>query len=441
MHMSFVYLIVSACTYGAAFLYPTFFWWGTVVSMLLLMCIRTPASTFFWYGFAWATIAYSMHLAAVIVGIVRLAATPAIYASLPGFLLILYLALFTAFFWWYGALIEQYICAQYRQPCEAIRACWLSTYWLCMTYLMLWPLGRCEGYLLLNPIIPLATHPSALTGLPMLGVTGYTLLFCAYAGFCAYCMQTHKLLLLIGSALIIMACILMHNAPESDCMYPHIAHVPKSIPCTDEYSAACNLLHDYVAIAAGNATNVCGAVLPESAVYPWELCAQSLLATYKSGHDIHDYIIGSFYNDAGHYRNSCYWLHDGTLQVRFDKRHAMPLIERLPWFFKNSFFYNLFFATMPEIVPSDNERPLMMLSKYAFVPYICSELFFNRLPDDAHDGVAIVALVNDRWCPYAYMQELMYLGAVVQAYAWQRDILYVAYSRWEYIRALRCALF
>jgi hypothetical protein len=93
---------------------------------------------------------------------------------------------------------------------------------------------------------------------------------------------------------------------------------------------------------------------------------------------------------------------------------------------------NLFFKTMPEIVPSLNERPLMQIGDTHVIPYICSELFVNRLPDDDYPNFLIVALINDRWAP-PYLQELIYLGAVIQAHAWQREIVYVSYTRCSYI--------
>jgi hypothetical protein len=66
------------------------------------------------------------------------------------------------------------------------------------------------------------------------------------------------------------------------------------------------------------------------------------------------------------------------------------------------------------------------------VPYICSELFFNEYPDDIYKNISVVALVNDtaflrRYA--SYISELLFLVARMKAIAWQRDIVYVSYSR------------
>lgn len=444
MHKSFLTgiasIICSAVLYGVAYWYPVYCWWGTFASMLIIMRVQGSPRCFVLYGCVWASIAYGMHLAAVIVGIVYLAAQYTWYAWLPGISLIAYMALVTGFVWGSGVCVERYL---YRYISSVIgtisvRVVWLSLYWYCMTYIIFLPLGQCEGCLLLNPLIPCAERVAVLRILSHIGVTWCTLLFCGCIGLCASCVALrtmHSLFVIVISFMCVYIFLSGHvrEAGGSDSIV--VAHVPKTVPSTDLYKAACTMMHDYVAVAAKEAVALCGAVFPESAVYAWHICADGLLAQYASCHEtgIHDYIIGSFYDEDGLYRNSCYWLHDGIVYARFDKRHAMPLIERLPWFLRGTLFQALFFNEMPEITPSYNARPCMKLGEYSFVPYICSELFFNRLPDDAYHEVPIIALVNDRWCQYTYMQYLMYLGALVQAHAWSRNILYVAYSRCTYI--------
>lgn len=380
-----------------------------------------------------------MHSYGIIIGVASLAAYNSWYAWVPGIIALGYLALFTSLLGTFGVWIEHGIYSNQKERGfvhSFFWSVWLAVYWLLITYGILWPLGRCEGYLLLNPIIPWASHPVLLEALPYLGVAGMTVLFCSLAGLIAYYMHAHATMVALG---LLFLALLVYTIDQSESGLPsdvRIAHVPKIVQHTDDTAAACRLVHEYVMIAVREAdARYCAAVFPESAFYPWQLCAESLLAHYipEDGAYIRDYVIGSFYDDNGQYRNSCYWLRDGIVQVRYDKRHAMPLIERMPWWLQHTPLYQLFFARMPAIIPSNNTRPLLQLGDIYVVPYICSELFFNRLPDDQYDGMPIIALVNDRWCTKTYVQELMYLGAVVQAHAWQRAIIYVAYSRWVYI--------
>ena len=417
--------------YGAAYWYPHYCWWGTLVSMILVICLHGRSSDFFLYGLIWAAVAYSMHLYGVVVGVARLAAYTTIYAWVPGIALLVYLSLVTGIIWWLGSFIEQYTKPQHY----FFWGCWLTVYWLFITYVILWPAGCCEGYLLANPIVPWAAHPSLLVLVPWIGVMGMTIFVCLLAAGGAYLLHMRLKIVWCMVCLFFVCCWFIsenshfHDKRSALCIAP----VPKYIPISSNIAASCRLVHDYVRMSLCECDQkiIRGAVFPESSVYQWDMCAQSLLAEYIpiDGIPVADYIIGSFCDDAGAYRNSCYWMRDGMLQKRFDKRHTMPLIERMPWWLKNTILYSLFFNAMPEIVPSDNERPIMMLGEMQCVPYICSELFFNRVPDDIYPNLPIIALINDRWCPFPYMQQLMYLGAVVQAYAWQRDIFYVSYSR------------
>lgn len=433
--------------YGAAYWYPLLFWWSSCVSILPLLTLKGSWRNYFWYGICWSLISYSLHLWGVITGIVSLAAYSTWYAWVPGILLVVYITLFTGCMWAVGAWCIQKI----RIPTNTLVhyffwGMWFALYWHLITYYILLPLGRCEGYLLLNPIIPLATHPMMLIPVSYVGVSGYTLLYCCVASVCMYVLlhasYRAKIILLLSCFFLINGIVFVgkvaHVVPDT--WHTRVIGIPKSIGPTDDLDPACRLLCDYVS-AAVRTQDAIGVVFPESSLYTWRICAESRLAAFipARGTQVQDYIIGSFYDDCGKYRNSCYWLRWGVLQKRFDKRHAMPLIERVPWLLQCSLVQRLFFTYMPEIVPSDNERPYMMCGNVAIVPYICSELFFNKYPDDVYADMPILALVNDRWCTYEYMQHLMYLGAVVQAYAWHRDIMYVSYSRCLYISNLTCA--
>jgi hypothetical protein len=139
-------------------------------------------------------------------------------------------------------------------------------------------------------------------------------------------------------------------------------------------------------------------------------------------------VVGSFFDDAHNcYRNSCYWIKHGILQQRFDKRHAMILVERIPQLCSANMLKNMYFNQMPEIVPSCNIRPCITLSDtLRVVPYLCSELFFNEYPDDHYD-CTILLLANDTWTPARYIRHLMYLAVRFKAIQWQRTIIYVSY--------------
>jgi apolipoprotein N-acyltransferase len=370
-----------------------------------------------------------LHLYGIIIGIVRLAADQSWLTLLPGIFLVLYLAICTGFFWAAGVWCETQLCA--HVPHAALRVVWLWLYWLWITYCSLFFCGRWEGYLLANPLLPWAAHSQLLWPVSFFGVTGATLFLCVLS----IAIQRKHFVFCVIMLLFWIDLAQKKNALfDSNCLLKKIATISTPITSISDEPSICFCIAEHIACAYARNPNLCAIIFPESCVYPWRICAESLLTTQVTCTTAPcDYIVGSFYDDNGLYRNSCYWLHDGILQKRYDKRHAMPLIERLPWFLRFSpTIKNLFFKTMPEIVPSLNERPLMQIGDTHVIPYICSELFVNRLPDDDYPNFLIVALINDRWAP-PYLQELIYLGAVIQAHAWQREIVYVSYTRCSYI--------
>ena len=105
----------------------------------------------------------------------------------------------------------------------------------------------------------------------------------------------------------------------------------------------------------------------------------------------------------------------------------MLLTEKLPSWCNISLLYDLYFKHFNEIMPSLNERPLLKIDDHvAFVPYICSELFFANKPTDLYPTVPIYALCNDRWT-VGYVQKLMLRVAQYKAIEWQRPIIYVSF--------------
>lgn len=427
-----VLVIASGFLYGISFVLPKICFLCVWISTAMLFMINLFSFT---HAFMWGIIAYGIQLHGLVPGVITLAPAAGLYAWLPGIFLILHLAGITALWWSISSWCEQCIQKRYRLM---FRVLWLSSYWLFITYGCLFFYGRLEGCLLANPIIPCATNNFCMHVASSFGVGGATLFFCMVCALtaCAFVYQKYYRVIVIIGLFMLMnyRCVFIQNH-ESRNAFVHVGIVQEPIISSlIDDASVCNVVSEYVACAYARNPELTAILFPESSVYPWKICAESILAEYMPTKKSCDYIIGSFYRDGDAFRNSCYWLRNGVVQKRFDKRHAMPLIERLPWFLQYSFFKQLFFTDMPEIVPSCNERPVISVGDVACVPYICSELFFNRVPDDTYPNVPIVALVNDRWAP-PYLQQLMYLGAVVQAHAWHRIILYASYTRYTVINS------
>jgi hypothetical protein len=144
-------------------------------------------------------------------------------------------------------------------------------------------------------------------------------------------------------------------------------------------------------------------------------------------------IFGAFRRFNGCYFNSLYWLYDGVVQSYFDKRHAMIVSERLPFVFSSEYIRSIYFSKDSQVTQGQALRPQLIIGSCGtFVPYICSELFFNEKPDDQYDPVPIIVIVNDSMFLSSqgngYMRKLLVLVARFKALMWKRDVVYASYG-------------
>ncbi len=150
------------------------------------------------------------------------------------------------------------------------------------------------------------------------------------------------------------------------------------------------------------------------------------------GKPIHIIFGASRYHDDNYY-NSLHWVYNGVLQQCYDKKHVMLMSERLSYWMDSDYLRSVYFTEQQPITTAVCTRiKLPLLPNKTFVPYICSELFFNEWPDDT-SRYPIIALINDllfleSWWSL-YIHKLLILLAQFKAIQWQRDIIYVSYAR------------
>jgi hypothetical protein len=143
-------------------------------------------------------------------------------------------------------------------------------------------------------------------------------------------------------------------------------------------------------------------------------------------------IFGASRWHNGNYYNSLHWVYDGVLQDCCDKRHAMLISERLSSWMDCPLMRRVYFSQGSPVAISSCERVKLSLGEFVeFVPYVCSELFFNELPDDNYQNTPMIVLVNDSVFVSSvyssYIQKLIVLLARLKAIQWQRAMVYVSY--------------
>jgi len=323
---------------------------------------------------------------------------------------------------------------------------WTITLWVFIVWTdwySMWIFGAQEGYPLMHPLIPLAQQPFLLCCLPYVGKQILTGLFLLVPVSCIVLLwyRNYKALLLWCSAIAPWFLCVWVGEVEM-CHRDDWQSKIKSLP----YMTCSTVENPVVVIKiVGNQlkkiitqypqTEVI--IMPESAFNVTDFAElPELIQLWNSdclGKSIHLIFGASRWHNERYY-NSLHWVYDGVLQGCCDKKHAMLISERLFWWGDGDLLRRIYFNRSLPIALSSHERVKLSLSENVeFVPYICSELFFNELPDDTCTNTPIVVIVNDTLFVSsffaAYIQKLLILLTRFKAVAWQREIVYVSYAQ------------
>jgi apolipoprotein N-acyltransferase len=445
----------------------------------------------FWHGFIWGIIAYGIQLYPAYSGVASLASAPSLYPLLLVIGLAIYLSFYSGIWFWVMGYLSGYPSirshrpfglrdALGRKPEKAVGVdrtngregtlspliCWAvagALYFHWIDAYCLFPLLRCEGYPFAHPIIPLTAHPALLFFLPVLGKPLFTFFIFVPAGLATLLFSQHKIFsnhkTRAGVILLLLCCTLAILFFSPDTISPDTVSPPTTSPLEPKAhprafqayldlsrithlplqvkGESCSLAelvsHKLRKIVRENPETQL-IILPESALYTVLYsensspdCAKLWSAQYL-GKPI-SLICGGFKkNKHDQVLNTCYLFHDGVLMHEHSKTHTVPCAEQMPAWLNTASLQSLFFSELAAITPAENRyAPLVIPNAGAFIPVICSELFFSQ-KISGHENLPLLALVNDARFESEVFRELMLKTAQVKAIEWQRDILYVSYG-------------
>ena len=313
-------------------------------------------------------------------------------------------------------------------------------YWIMAFYYVGLIFGVQEGYPLMHPLIILAQKPSLLWILSFFGKLLLTVLFLLMPMSIAALLWYKSLYAWLFLCIVIMPWVFCFKELEWKHMSWH-SNI-KSLPCmicstTDDSIVVIKIIGQQLKkiITQHPTTEI--VVMPESACNIDNFLEISeLLQLWNKesiGKAIH-FIFGASRREGDNCYNSLYWVYDGNLQQYHDKQHAMLLTERLSVLIDYNCLRIIYFKDRQPITISLCERKkFALLNDTAFVPYICSELFFNESVDDNGKKDPILAVINDSlflahfWT--RYIHTLLILLARFKAIQWQRNIVYVSYAQ------------
>jgi len=434
-------LIISAVLYALPFMVSQQLWWLVFVFPIPLFYVGLTGQLSFKYGYLWGIIFFSLHLSGVLFSIILIAKGSYFYRLIPPLFIVLYESLFAATIFWLANKTTMFLHLESKLFYKLliwVAALWLFIHWV--DWYCLWIFDKCEGCFFMHPLLPLAVHPQLLRLLPIIGKGFLSVLLLMVSACATIALKTRKQNTIISTIVFILPWLISWFLPVTKSEPPtwvaKIAVLSMMFPNSVNRVGAINTAGDRFKNILQQYPHIELIVMPESSFYCNNLTMPALTTLWDARHLGRpiDIVIGAFRWKKGKYYNSLHWIRNGIIQACFDKRHAMILIERMPSWFGFWFIHDLYFKIDPEISPAQDKRPqLLIMKETAFVPYICSELFFNEHPDDVYPDIPILAICNDIWFHplyhLSYVQTLMYLTAKFKAIQWQRSVVYVAFSQ------------
>lgn len=420
--------------YVLPFYYPKLIWWGVFVFPIPLFLYTASYSVSFLYGYLFGFFSLMLHLQGVFKAVFYMGQGGWFYKLLPFLFNVTYHAFFAGLFFWLGAYFCRIFNLHNKRFARIMFNCFaLYAFIMYIDLFCLMPFGRCEGYFLMNPLVPLASVPPLLYVLLFLGravATFLVLLVSALTAMllCVHVMALFLWLVSLGFLFFFIKNSFNYRVDESD-WYKNIVAMPMAFAPQYNLTFLTSRVADIIKSHLAMHPETRLFIMPESSFYCEHLAMPALSTLWGHkivGQKVH-VLAGAFRWKDDRYFNSIHWVYDGVLQKCFDKRHAMVLTERLPSFLQYPFWQRLFFGNRSQITPSVKDKKYIMLDdNVKLVPYICSELFFNYYPDDSFQTMPIVAMCND-YLLLGYVADLMFLAAIFQAIAWQRTIVYVSF--------------
>ncbi len=428
-------LASSALVYALALIISPYLWWGSFICFVPLFYLGSRQALTFKDGFFYSGLLWGIGGFGILQTLFLIGTGPLWMRIIPSIAIVLIQAFFGGLWVWSTSTFLSR--AQIDSPYSRLVLWTLTTglYFYWVIHLSLGMFNTWEGYFLLYPLLPLAEQPALLSLMPLLGkgILMWALLF-TNAAF-TLSLLTQSIVLKILSPLIGMLPWIVNIAyaqpPKAAPLWlKKIAAIQRKFVPTPLPMSEVEGLQDDITKLLQRYPDLEVVMLPESSMTRLNLDTARELATYWDAQSVGkpiSMLIGAYKWENDIYRNTVYWIYDGQIRGSFNKRHTMAVTETMGWY-NMSFLQSMFHESYALVKASINPRlPFPLLKEVSFVPYVCSELFFNDSPDDQYPNAVITELSNDFWAKSTYIRHLMFLAARFKAIAWQRPIVYVSY--------------
>jgi len=428
-----MFLLLATIAYSLPFIMPSSFWWLIFLFPPFLFLAIYQNKLRWPHLFIWSITISTIHLLPIGDAIIRMTSASLSLQLLPTIILILYVALYPFGFLMGVRVLFRTVSTLFEKVLIWTVGFWL--YLLTIDYALFWLFGRIEGYVFMNPLLPLTTAPSLLALLHWVPMPAMLLVYCITTSFITWSLLNRSIisaaLASIMLSIWLLPALVTNNTMQPPAWIQQVGHLPITLPDTMPAERGAMLIAHEVQQLIAMHPDLQLVVMPESAWNGLPLNGITTLPVLQKIAVPH-LIIGSFSCDNQIHCNSLYWFDRGQRAGRFDKQHALPFVERIPWG-ASSLCKNLFFKKSAPLCPITGSRGFITIEGTRLVPYICSELFMNNIPYDPSSTMPILATCNDWWFGVAHFKKLMLMTAQLRALQWQRSLLYLSFHYAQYI--------
>lgn len=436
--INWILATTSVVMYIGAMLIPVYFWWLIFffLTPLFYLALRFKLTWYhgLWWGILFATLisggeTYSVLLPLPINAVLKI---------FMGASLMLYTGLHSAPLFGIGQFIVSWR-KKYMFFAHPLFICfiWIFIFWLFFIWVSgysFWIFIRAEGpSYSTNPITALIEFPSLLYGITTLGKYGLLLLLIAWQGALSLVLfLRHKkhLALWITLSIFWLLFTLKKDVPITPGWINRIAYIPRTFNHELSATYAARQVKTYIEALIQHDPAVDIFILPEDGIqssrfYTHQTLCKTCMPNLNKCYHL---IFGAYRKEGIQEFNTLYHLSDCELKHHYDKQYTMIFSEEIPNLIGTSILKkNIMFNPLSR--GKESRAPFYIDSAIAFIPYICSEVFFMDQPDDNYPIMPILAACSDKWATWDYTKERCLRVARLKAMEWQRDILFISYTR------------
>lgn len=415
-------VVFSAVLYAGSF-----FWCGLLAAVYLVpfLCVQRYMMLRVKHVSVWLIVAYGLMCFPCALDVCGMSQGNWWQTVLPPFFLYVYLVVASiSFFACFQGIVQKIVRVPGDTACMQWALAWVA-YWLFVDHYIFSLFLRVEGFPFFSPLVPLAQYASTLAVVAWGGMTFCSVLVHGTVAALFLCTtQRWRAGVVILGVVLSICGVAWYKRPstESPSWVYHVRWVPGSM-CSSR-SDLCIVRNANMVFGDDDDNTLC--IMPESALEGY--CGETVHGDICShgGWQGGALLAGIHTQLSGGWHNSVVLADRESCAIVYIKQRTMPLIEQLPAWACWPWVCDAYLYQQSGIIPATQERkPVDVPGIGPMLLYLCSDLFLE-INAPQYPGV-VIALVNDNWVRYSFLQRSLMLLARLKSATWGRVVVYCSY--------------